>query len=472
MLWEVAIPGGDASPTVSLTSPAAGATVSGSVALAANASDDKGVSKVDFLVDGAIVASDTSSSGGWTGTWNSATAGDGSHAITARATDTIGQTASDSKTVTVDNVDSPPTVSLTAPADGAAVKGIVGLSASASDDTGVTTVEFLVDGSVVATDTSATGGWTGSWDTSGVGEGPHTVVARATDTKPQSATSGAHQVTVDRTAPGVAISAPVAGATVIGTVAVTADATDAGGVASVQFFRDGVSIGTDAGSSGGWSIDWNSVTAANGPHTLTALATDRAGNTANAAGVAVTVDNPLVVDVPIVASSDDAEQKATNTNVVLNSTDLDMMIDGGLTFSAVGLRFTGVNVPSGATIVDAYVQFTTDEVWTNTTNLTIVGDATANPPTFTATKNNILSRPTTAASVAWPAIPVWSPKELAGPDQRTPDLTPIVQPIVSGQSWVPGNALAFIITGAGRRVAHAYDYGSGVPVLHIEYEIP
>ena len=89
------------SPSVQLTSPAAGATVSGSVTLAATASDDTGVSRVELLIDGAQVGSDTAAP--YEVTWNSATVADGPHTVTARAVDTSGNTATSERSITTSN---------------------------------------------------------------------------------------------------------------------------------------------------------------------------------------------------------------------------------------------------------------------------------------------------------------------------------------------------------------------------------
>lgn len=77
-------------PSVTLTSPTVGSTVSGQVTLAASASDNVAIDHVDFLVDGAVVGS--SVAGGWTYSWNSRTASTGTHTIAARAVDTAGNT--------------------------------------------------------------------------------------------------------------------------------------------------------------------------------------------------------------------------------------------------------------------------------------------------------------------------------------------------------------------------------------------
>jgi poly(hydroxyalkanoate) depolymerase family esterase len=96
-------------PSVQLTAPAAGATVSGSVTLAATASDNTGVSRVDFLIDGAQVASDAAAP--YELTRSSATVADGAHTVTARAVDASGTTATSARTITTSNGTTGTTVS-------------------------------------------------------------------------------------------------------------------------------------------------------------------------------------------------------------------------------------------------------------------------------------------------------------------------------------------------------------------------
>ena len=89
-------------PTVSLTAPAANAQLTGQAAFSANASDNVSVARVDFLVDGAVVGSATSSP--YTFTWNSASVSDGAHTVQARAVDSAGNTATTTAiTVTTSN---------------------------------------------------------------------------------------------------------------------------------------------------------------------------------------------------------------------------------------------------------------------------------------------------------------------------------------------------------------------------------
>ena len=84
----------------------------------------------------------------------------------------------------------------------------------------------------------------------------------------------------------------------------------------------------------------------------------------------------------------------------MTSGDLELVVDG-TTVQTVGMRFTGVTVPRGATITNAYVQFQVDEAATAATNLTVAGQAADNPPAFTAVSKDISSRPRTTATVGW-----------------------------------------------------------------------
>lgn len=96
----------------------------------------------------------------------------------------------------------------------------------------------------------------------------------------------------DTTAPTVAITAPTAGAYVAGeSEAVTASASDnSGTVAGIQFKLDGANLGAED-TTPPFAITWNTTTASEGAHSLTATARDAAGNSATSAGIAVTVDN-------------------------------------------------------------------------------------------------------------------------------------------------------------------------------------
>src|SRR5690606_4862327 len=88
-------------PSTSITSPSGGTNVQGLVAVDVAASDDTGVSRVDLLVNGAKVGSDTSAPYGFS--WDSTTAADGDASIVAYAYDAAGNAASHSVKVSVAN---------------------------------------------------------------------------------------------------------------------------------------------------------------------------------------------------------------------------------------------------------------------------------------------------------------------------------------------------------------------------------
>jgi hypothetical protein len=94
----------------------------------------------------------------------------------------------------------------------------------------------------------------------------------------------------DTTAPSVTTTAPANGSTVSATVAVSATAADNAGVAGVQFRLDGVNLGAED-TTAPYSISWNTTTAPNGAHVLTAVARDASGNQATSPAVNVTVSN-------------------------------------------------------------------------------------------------------------------------------------------------------------------------------------
>lgn len=189
-------------PSVSITSPTGG-TVSGVITINASASDNVGVTKVEFLVDGALLATDTASP--WSATWDTSAAANGTHTLLARAYDAAGNsTASQQVTVTVtggvEDV-TPPTVNITFPTNGSTVSGTVTISASASDDFGVTKVEFFVDGASIGTGTPAgsAGPWTIPWNTTSVSNGSHALMAKAYDAKGNVGIDNDTTVTVSQT---------------------------------------------------------------------------------------------------------------------------------------------------------------------------------------------------------------------------------------------------------------------------------
>jgi hypothetical protein len=93
-------------PTTSLTAPAAGATLTGSVAVSANASDNIGVTKVEFYAGASLLGTDTTSP--YSISWDTNTVTNGTYSLTSKAYDTVNSTSSSPISVTVSNIAGPP----------------------------------------------------------------------------------------------------------------------------------------------------------------------------------------------------------------------------------------------------------------------------------------------------------------------------------------------------------------------------
>ena len=288
----VAATTGNESPTVSLTAPADGATFTApaTITISANAADSDGsVSRVDFYQGSTLVGSDTAAP--YSVTWSNVPAG--SYTLTARATDDDGAVmTSAARTITVNApANQPPTVSLSAPANGATftAPATVVISANAADSDGtVARVDFYQGSTLVGSDTTAP--YSVTW--SNVPAGSYTLTARATDDDGAVTTSAARTITVNAPAnqpPAVSLTAPANGSTYTApaTITVSATASDTDGtVVRVDFYQGSTLIGSDTASP--FTITWGNVAA--GTYTLTARATDDDGATITSASRSITVN--------------------------------------------------------------------------------------------------------------------------------------------------------------------------------------
>ena len=176
---------------------------------------------------------------------------------------------------------------------------------------------------------------------------------------------------------------------------------------------------------------------------------------------------PVTVEVRVASGPDDAEEKPSGS-MRLASSDLELTTDGS-NQQVVGLRFTGLAIPAGASITAAYVQFQADEADSGAVALTVRAEAVDDAAAFVDVRDDLSSRPTTVASVGW-SPPAWVRGD-AGPAQQTPDLATVVQEIVNRPGWASGNALAIIVEGTGTRTAESFDgLAAAAPLLHVVYE--
>jgi PKD repeat protein len=178
----------------------------------------------------------------------------------------------------------------------------------------------------------------------------------------------------------------------------------------------------------------------------------------------------FTLEIQVAAGADDAEESASGT-MYLTSSDLELVYDdyADAGNQKVGMRFAGVDIPQGATIYNAYVQFQVDETGSEETYLTIEGEFIDNAQAFTKFTGDISSRIRTLAKVLWSPEP-WTTIGEAGFYQQTTDIASVVQEIVDRPGWTSGNSLVIIISGYGKRTAESFNGDpDGAPLLHVEY---
>lgn len=359
--YSVTVTGNDA-PYVAFRSPAAGAhDAPASLELEAEALSPGGsISRVEFLIDGSLRGTDTTAP--YQYTWVNPPFG--SHTLTARAFDDNDATAVDTRSVTINSPNTLPNVVLTAPADGAVFQApaSITLQASASDPDGsIVRVEFLRDGAVIFTDTTAPYSFT--W--TNVPQGSYALAARAVDNRSGVATSATATVTVTppNVAPTVSLDAPPNGAEYTSPVNIllTASAADSDGtVMWVEFYSGTTLLGTD--STPPYSYAWNSVFA--GTYALRARAIDNVGVATDSAVATITVSDPPPNDPPTVSVSASASEVYGPTTVTLTATaadsdgsvaKVDFYADGSLlgTDDTAPYAFDWTSAPAGTYAITA-----------------------------------------------------------------------------------------------------------------------
>jgi len=283
-----------AAPTVSITSPAANSTISGTVSVNASATDNVGVTKVEYYLNGTLKATDTATP--YVYSLNTTSLASGTYTLMAKAYDAagnVGQSSNVSVNVVVNDTTAP-TVSVTSPANNATVSGTATITANAADNVGVSKVEFYRSGVLLTASNVAP--YQYGWDTTTIANGSYTLLAKAYDNSGNVAQSANVIVTVnnvvaDKTAPTVSVTAPSNNATVGGTVSVTASASDNVSVSKVEFYVNNALAATDTSSP--FSYSWNTAMVTNGTYSIVAKAYDAAGNIGQSAAISAAVNNTV-----------------------------------------------------------------------------------------------------------------------------------------------------------------------------------
>ena len=184
----------------------------------------------------------------------------------------------------------------------------------------------------------------------------------------------------------------------------------------------------------------------------------------------------------IATSSDDAEEHVLAGGVELTSSDLELPHEGAMAPEAqqlIGCRWVALPIPKGATITEAWVQFSADATGEDfhipDVSLIIEGELSPSPATFSSTLNDISTRATTTAKVVWD-VPQWTTVNAQNPEERTPDISSIIQEIVNQDGWT-GNAIVLMFRdnpakpSQGTREAESFDGSlSEAPLLHIDFQ--
>ena len=183
-------------PTVSITTPIDGGTVSNTVIINAAATDNVGVAGVQFLLNGANLGGKIYSPP-YSLSWDTKTVASGNYTLSAMAQDIGGNTANSSLIhITVTNQDTtPPTITITNPLQNAVVSGTITVTATSTDNVGVAGVQFLLDGTPFKSEVTATP-YSVTLDTTTISDGTHTIAAIARDTSNNKATSKSVSFTV------------------------------------------------------------------------------------------------------------------------------------------------------------------------------------------------------------------------------------------------------------------------------------
>ncbi|MCA9398380.1 MAG: hypothetical protein KC618_01440, partial [Candidatus Omnitrophica bacterium] len=167
------------------------------------------------------------------------------------------------------------------------------------------------------------------------------------------------------------------------------------------------------------------------------------------------------IEVQVSTGNDDMEEFPTGS-VTRTSGDLNL----GVNLSA--MFFRNLNIPQGAQITNAYIQFQADATDSATSNFVVHAEDNSTPQELQFAQNNISNRVLTDTSVSW-SPPAWTTGE-AGVDQRTPDISSIISEVINRGDWQSGNNMVLIVGGTGEREAESYNgVPAAAPLLHVEY---
>jgi len=160
--------------------------------------------------------------------------------------------------------------------------------------------------------------------------------------------------------------------------------------------------------------------------------------------------------VPVAVPADDAEE--ADGVVAHGSGDLELVRDAKE--QTVGIRFASLALGPTDPLAAAYLCFTADEASTEVTEVVIRAELSGQAVPFGKGPADLTTRALTKAEVRW-IVPPWPTAGAATAAQRSPDVAPLLREVIAQPGWAPGQAVAFIISGHGRRVARSADNAAG-----------
>ena len=165
------------SPTVAITSPENSSNVSGTVFISVSADDNVGVTKVEYYANNQLLATETSAP--YVHSWDTSNLAAGAYTLMVKAYDAAGNVSQTSSSVSVVDDHIAPTVAFTSPANNSTVSGTVIIDVGASDNVGVSMVEFYCNGVLIYASNATP--YSFNWDTLSVADGSYVLIAKAYD---------------------------------------------------------------------------------------------------------------------------------------------------------------------------------------------------------------------------------------------------------------------------------------------------
>lgn len=239
----------------------------------------------------------------------------------------------------------------------------------------------------------------------------------------------------------------------------TASDNNGSGIDYVEFLANNQSIGRDYNLP--YGITW--VPPVFGNYKIRVKAVDNNGETSKsecrhiAVGFSEGYGNIMNTD-------DDAEELQYNNSMVINSDVLDIVESGSV--QKVGLRFSGLNLPKDAQLLEANIIFTSSHINAASANINIKAQRSASAPSFSNNLFDIYFRQLTQASVNWQPT-AWN---TVGSEYNTPDLSNIITEVQNMGAWNKNSPLVFVLSGTGTRRAVSFDGNPDLaPKLYLKY---